>query len=143
MTEVSSLSSSLPTGFEFSAGGIVVKKNKILVIKTEKYGPKTVYTFPKGKLKKFEKLTQGALREVREETGCVCKIKDELFANGYLFIRENNLIIKKVFWFKMEVVDRCEKSSTDSYPVRWIPKDRLIEKLHFKTDKHLVRKTVS
>ncbi len=127
-------------GFEFSAGGIAVKNNKVLVIKTGKYSPRTVYTFPKGKLKVFETLGQGARREVREETGYSCTIKRSLLSAGYLFIRSGKLIIKKVFWFEMEPVEKGEKSATDSYPSAWIDKDKLTCKLHFKSDKYLARK---
>lgn len=49
-----------------SAGGVVVKAGKLLLIK---FYTGTGVTFPKGHVEKGETYDQAALREVREETG--------------------------------------------------------------------------
>ncbi|MFN3966955.1 MAG: NUDIX domain-containing protein, partial [Endomicrobiia bacterium] len=85
--------------FEFSAGGVVVKDKKVLLIKTKNLEGKEVWTFPKGHIEKKEKSTETALREVEEETGYKCEIKSQLDTVEYWFRDKERLVKKRVNWF--------------------------------------------
>lgn len=60
--------------FEYSAGGLIVRKTKILMVQVRNLEGHIVWTFPKGHIEKGETEEQTALREVYEETGWKCKI---------------------------------------------------------------------
>ena len=62
-------------------GCVIRKGNKILMVKEAKklcYGQ---WDYPAGKLEEEEKITEGALRETLEETGCQVKLIHDLENN--------------------------------------------------------------
>ena len=82
-----------------AAGGIVKNdENKILFIFR-----KGKWDLPKGKIEKNEKIDDGALREVVEETG-VKKIKiDRFFDTTYHIIKtQKQYFLKETHWYKMK-----------------------------------------
>lgn len=93
---------------EVSAGGLVLKKNplKILMVRVKNLEGRKVWTFPKGHLEKGETAAQAAIREVREETGWLCRIpprrSEPLLKVRYFFMRGKIKIRKRVIWFLME-----------------------------------------
>jgi 8-oxo-dGTP pyrophosphatase MutT (NUDIX family) len=56
------------------AGCIIVKDNKILMVKEAKKQCYGQWNFPAGHVDEFEKITEGAIREAYEETGCKVKL---------------------------------------------------------------------
>ena len=82
-----------------AAGGIVKNdENQILFIFR-----KGKWDLPKGKIEKNEKIDDGALREVVEETG-VKKIKiDRFFDTTYHIIKtQKQFFLKETHWYKMK-----------------------------------------
>ena len=82
-----------------AAGGIVKNdENQILFIFR-----KGKWDLPKGKIEKNEKIDDGALREVVEETG-VKKIKiDRFFDTTYHIIKtQKQYFLKETHWYKMK-----------------------------------------
>ena len=82
-----------------AAGGIVKNdENQILFIFR-----KGKWDLPKGKIEKNEKIDDGALREVIEETG-VKKIKiDRFFDTTYHIIKtKKQFFLKETHWYKMK-----------------------------------------
>ena len=116
--------------FEFSAGGVVKEKNRFLLIKT---ADKSIWTFPKGKLKKGESSSQAALREVLEETGYRCRIEKEITDVRYLFKRQGRLVIKKVQWFLMSPVQKLKE-----VPCMWHDYNSCHKLLKYKSDLNLL-----
>lgn len=51
-------------------GGIVEKNGKILLVQEAKEKCYGKWNIPAGKIKLGERLTEGAIREIKEETGC-------------------------------------------------------------------------
>jgi 8-oxo-dGTP pyrophosphatase MutT (NUDIX family) len=49
-----------------SAGGVIINKNKIVLVENEK---NDIWGFPKGKIKNKESFFDAAIREIYEETG--------------------------------------------------------------------------
>ncbi len=128
------------TKFEFSAGGIVKKESKFLLIKTKDLKGNEVWTFPKGKIEKGENSTEAALREVLEETGYMCKIEGELNDVKYFFKKEGKLIIKKVRWFLMSPVEKKGVPDSEIEKTLWADYDTSKTFLKYKTDLMLLDK---
>ncbi|TET77172.1 MAG: NUDIX domain-containing protein [Candidatus Cloacimonadota bacterium] len=125
--------------FEFSAGGIVCKGEKVLLIKTEDLKGNPVWTFPKGIIEKGEKAKDAALREVREETGYDVKIVRLFDVVEYFFRREGELIKKSVKWFLMEPIKRMEEPDWEVSEITWIKYDEAKELLTYKSDRKLIQ----
>ena len=82
-----------------AAGGIVKNnQNEILFIFR-----KGKWDLPKGKIEKNEKIDEGALREVIEETG-IKKVKiDKFFDTTYHLIKsQKQYFLKETHWYKMK-----------------------------------------
>ncbi len=107
---------------EFSAGGILVKDGKVLMIKVRSLAGKEVWTFPKGHIEKGESKEEAALREVEEETGIKpCLIK-ELKSCTYFFRDKVGESVKKtVFWYLMKPIEEGKiKTPDEVIEVRWV-----------------------
>ena len=82
-----------------AAGGIIKNnQNEILFIFR-----KGKWDLPKGKIEKNEKIDEGALREVIEETG-IKKVKiDKFFDTTYHLIKsQKQYFLKETHWYKMK-----------------------------------------
>lgn len=85
---------------EVSAGGVVVFKNTILLLK--KFNGDWV--LPKGRTEKNEDIRGTALREVFEESGVKAEIKKYLGMVHYTYknIKGDEIVYKTVHWYLME-----------------------------------------
>ncbi len=119
--------------FEFSAGGVVREKGKILLIKAN-----GVWTFPKGHIERGENSEIAALREVLEETGYSCRIDRKLDETQYLFFRKKSLVIKKVKWFKMTVIKNKVVAACENYEKKWADYDFCSKHLKYASDLKLI-----
>jgi len=97
-TEACNAFNSLFTRIE-AAGGIV-RNNKAEYLFIRRLG---VWDLPKGKLHKNEIATEGALREVEEETGLKnLVINKELPSTFHIYEdRDGKAILKETYWFEM------------------------------------------
>ncbi|NMA86522.1 MAG: NUDIX hydrolase [Tissierellia bacterium] len=85
---------------EVSAGGIVVFKNTILLLK--KFNGDWV--LPKGRTEKNEDIRETALREVFEESGVKAEIKRYIGMVHYTYknMKGDETVYKTVHWYLME-----------------------------------------
>jgi 8-oxo-dGTP pyrophosphatase MutT (NUDIX family) len=130
---------------EHSAGGIVYKMENqqimIAVIYREYHHD---WTLAKGHLEPGETTEQAALREVMEECGLRCELKDYV---GYSVFRFRNkhkqLIEKKVDYYLMKLLEDTHKVQTEEVDeVVWLPFLDAIKQLSFKRDQNLVKQAV-
>lgn len=80
-----------------AAGGIVTKKDKILMI--YRLGK---WDFPKGKFDKGETPAECAKREVEEETNIKVKLGPHICNTWHTYTQNRKSILKKTFWYSME-----------------------------------------
>ncbi len=106
------------TNVILAAGGILCRNSpqgdEILIVHRKRYDD---WTLPKGKLQDGESFQAAALREVKEETGCVVCVGGYLGVIDYLV----NGTPKAVFFWRMSVVEQGEISDYEEVAeVVWI-----------------------
>lgn len=83
-----------------AAGGVVAKKDKILLI--FRLGK---WDFPKGKFEKGESPKQCAVREVEEECAVKVKAGKQICNTWHTYTQDRKSILKKTYWFEMDCVN--------------------------------------
>ena len=84
-----------------SCGGVVIHKNKVLVLYRSQNGRHAGWVMPKGTLEAGETYKQAALREVKEEAGVTANIVKYIGKTRYNFKGDQGLINKTVYWYLM------------------------------------------
>ena len=131
--------------FEFSAGGIVVKKSIINNQKSEilvlvcQHSQHHGWVFPKGLIGdhiKDEAKEETAIREVEEETGAKGKIIQPLTPVEYEYLFENEQIHKTVYYFLMEFIGGdITKHDMEMENVEWLSINEVALRLTYDSDK--------
>ncbi len=80
---------------EIIVGTVVLKENKILMVKEAKKECYKKWAFPAGHLEKNETIFEGAKRETFEETGCIVELKKALPV--YTYNSEDKTVILMQF----------------------------------------------
>ncbi|HVE12944.1 MAG TPA: NUDIX hydrolase [Elusimicrobiota bacterium] len=126
---------------EVSAGGLVTKDGKILLVKMKNLKGEYVWTFPKGHLEGKESPRQAALREVEEESGYACEIRASLALVRYTFMRDKRLVRKRVRWYWMTPKSGTAKPQAgEIYDLKWLPFDKAGALLRYPADFRLLDK---
>jgi len=108
---------------EFSAGGVVVRGEQVVVIVPTRRAAdgSRVLALPKGHVDPGETPVQAATREVREETGVVAETVHELGESRYWYRRDGRTIGKAVIFFLFDYVGGDTADHDDEVEeVRWI-----------------------
>ncbi len=82
-----------------AAGGVVSKKNKVLLI--HRLGK---WDFPKGKFEKGETPKECAVREVEEECAIKVRLTRPICNTWHTYSQNRKSILKKTYWFAMDCV---------------------------------------
>jgi|SRR3989344_6258126 len=140
--------------FEFSAGGIVLRKTQAISSKPQSSKKKLEvlvaqhsqhhgWVFPKGLIGdhvKGEKKEDTAIREVKEETGIDTKIIKELKPVTYWYVFNKETIKKTVYYYIMEYLGGSfEERDHEMENVEWLTPDKVEERLTYKSDKEVWR----
>ncbi len=128
----------METKWEFSAGGVVYRKNdegklEILLIRV-----KNRWSFPKGNIEKGEPKDKAALREVKEETGVDADIVEYLGEVDYWYSMGLTRIHKFVYYYLMkykggDIVPQKEEIDE----AKFIPFEEVESLLTYPTDKEI------
>lgn len=126
-------------GTEYSAGGVVTRDGKVLLVKVENLKGERVWTFPKGHLDFGETPKVAALREVLEETGFECEVISPLTLVRYRFMREGRLVRKRVRWYWMRPGRRSgSPDAKEVLEIRWFAPAEAAAVLKYQGDKRLL-----
>ncbi|OGH38964.1 MAG: hypothetical protein A3B44_03620 [Candidatus Levybacteria bacterium RIFCSPLOWO2_01_FULL_38_21] len=128
--------------FEFSAGGVVYKKDDSkMSILVAQHSQHHGWVFPKGIIgdrHKRESKEETALREVEEETGIKGKIIESLQPVTYWYNLKGEKIKKTVYYFLMSFVSGDIKGHDyEMEDVKWLPIEEVKNKLTYKSDKEV------
>ena len=128
--------------FEFSAGGIVFKKERgKIYILVSQHSQHLGWVFPKGLIgdkenNKREKKEETAVREVGEETGAEAEIIKQIEPVTYWYVWEGEKTKKTVYYFIMKHTGGdITKHDYEMSAVEWLPEDKVLARLTYKSDK--------
>lgn len=126
---------------EFSAGGIVFNKGKVLLTK---HSQNKHWSFPKGLIDPGQTPEQAAIREVKEEGGVEAEIVDKVGHNKYVYTLNGEKIFKVVTYFLMKYVSGDIKDHDwEVEEAGWFSPDEAIKQLTFSQDKNLLKKVIA
>lgn len=97
-------------------GGIIEKEGKILLVQESKEKCYKKWNIPAGRLEDYESLTEGAIREIKEETGCEVQLTG-ILSIDYRTI-ENEKYIAIVFSTKL-LKENIKFDTKEILDVKW------------------------
>ena len=120
-------------------GGLIEKDGKYLLVQEAQKKCYKKWNFPAGHLDFNESLEQGAIREIKEETGCdvklngICYIANRILENDlFVMIVFNAIIInEKISFDKEEILD-----------AKWFDYDEIVNKMENELRGKYVRQAV-
>ncbi|MEE8425507.1 MAG: NUDIX domain-containing protein [Elusimicrobiota bacterium] len=140
---------------EYSAGGVVVKNRKVLLVRIKATGNPLrgtatsallkkgdyVWTFPKGHVERGETPRRAALREVREETGWECRVRRTLELARYSFTRRGRKVSKRVRWYLMDPISKTGRPDAgEIFGAGWLSFSQARARLKYPADFRLLAK---
>jgi 8-oxo-dGTP pyrophosphatase MutT (NUDIX family) len=131
---------------EFSAGGVVVRGDEVVVIvpyKKSQEGDR-VLALPKGHPDEGETMKEAAAREVREETGVTAELVDKLGDVRYWYQRKGRRIFKVVsfYLFRYQSGDTADHDH-EIEEARWMPLSEAAERLSYPGEREMVVRALS
>jgi 8-oxo-dGTP pyrophosphatase MutT (NUDIX family) len=131
----------MPNQKEHSAGGVILDSERLLIILMNTLSGQKIWTFPKGHLEKDETAEDAAIREVREETGYKCRIKEKFFKAHYSFFKNGLKIDKTVDWFIMEKIGEQGQVETpdEISGLKWLSIDEAEKILTYPSDLKIIK----
>jgi 8-oxo-dGTP diphosphatase len=120
-----------------AAGGVVVRRRddgrfEVAVVHRPRYDD---WSLPKGKLEEGESFAAAAVREVEEETGLRCELREELEPSRY---RDQRGREKLVRWWRMEPVAGEFAPNSEVDELRWLTPDEAARLLAYDHDRRLL-----
>ena len=119
-----------------AAGGVVVRGGEdgieVAVVHRPRYGD---WSLPKGKLDEGEDFATAAVREVEEETGMRCELREELEPSVYMDRKGRPKLVR---WWRMEPVSGEFTPNAEVDELRWLAPTEALELLAYEHDRRLV-----
>ena len=133
----------MPTGAqsEFSAGGVVVRDGRCVVIVPTRRAAdgSRVLALPKGHPDGSESAADAALREVREETGVDARLVEKLGDIRYWYMRGGRRIAKVVSFFLLEYVSgELDNHDHEVEHAEWMALEEAARRLTYKGERDMV-----
>jgi len=131
---------------EYSAGGVVVRGDDVVVIVPVKRGAdgSPVLGLPKGHLDDGESARDAARREVREETGVCGELVDSLGEIRYAFDRKGQTVCKTVAFFLFEYrTGDVTDHDHEIEEARWMPLRDAARALTYDGEREIIRRALS
>lgn len=131
----------VPVEREFSAGGVVFRDGRCIVIVPTRRakGGERVLALPKGHPEESETGADAALREIREEAGVEAQLIEKLGDVRYWYQRDGKRIVKVVSFFLFAHVSG--DPAGDPFEVeeaRWMPLEEAERALSYRGERDMV-----
>ena len=133
------------TSTEFSAGGVVVRDGKCVVIVPTRRAAdgSKVLALPKGHPEDGESAADAALREVREEAGVEARLVEKLGDVRYWYTRDGRRIAKVVSFFMLEYLGgEVADHDGEVEDARWIALERAARELTYKGERDMASRAL-
>jgi 8-oxo-dGTP pyrophosphatase MutT (NUDIX family) len=131
---------------EFSAGGVVVRGDDVIVIVPAKRGPGggRVLGLPKGHPEAGETSAEAAAREVREEAGVTGELLESLGTVEYTYARKRRSVAKRVEFFLIEYREGDPADHDHEVEeARWMPLADAATALTYAGEREIVARAMS
>ncbi len=130
---------------DFSAGGVVVRDDEVIVIVPRRRGAQegVVLGLPKGHPDGDESDVQAATREIREETGVIAEPVARLGEIRYSYERRGEPIDKRVVFFLFEYRSGELSHDHEIEQVRWMPLQEAVRSLTYSGEREMVARALS
>lgn len=115
-----------------AAGGVLVRDGRVALVHRPKHDD---WSLPKGKLDQGESWEDAALREVREETGLSCALREELDSVQYIDPKGR---AKTVRYWRMDPISGEFAPNDEVDELRWLEPDEAARCLTYDHDRQLV-----
>ena len=138
----------MPTGptSEFSAGGVVVRDGRcVVIVPTRRAADGTkVLALPKGHPDDSESAADAALREVREETGVEATVVEKLGDIRYWYTRGGRRIAKVVSFFLLDYVSgELDDHDHEVEHAEWMRLDEAARRLTYQGERDMAAAALS
>lgn len=107
-------------------GGIIEKNGKYLLVQEAKKKCYKKWNFPAGHLDFNESLEQGAIREIKEETGCDVELDGICYVANRIL--EDDLFVMIVFNAKL-IKENIKFDREEILNVKWFDYDEIVNKM--------------
>ena len=131
---------------EFSAGGVVVRGDRCIVIVPTRRAAdgSKVLALPKGHPDGEETAADAALREVREETGVEASLVEKLGDIRYWYMRGGRRISKVVSFFLLDyVAGELEDHDQEVERAEWMALGEAARRLTYKGEREMAATALS
>jgi 8-oxo-dGTP diphosphatase len=115
-----------------AAGGLVLRDGLIAVVHRPRYDD---WSLPKGKLDEGESFEEAALREVEEETGLTCTIKQPIGDTNYKDRKDRTKLVR---YFEMEPTEGDFTPNDEVDELVWLEPGAALGRLSYDFDRELV-----
>ncbi len=137
---------SAPGARELSAGGVVVRGDRVVVIVPTRRAAdgSRVLALPKGHVDPGESPIEAATREVREETGVVAEPVGELGESRYWYRRDGRTIGKTVTFYLFSYVSGDTADHDDEVQeARWIDLRHALTELTYEGERGMIARAIA
>lgn len=107
-------------------GGVIEKNGKYLLVEEAKEKCYKKWNIPAGHLDFNESIKQGAIREIKEETGCDVELNGILYIANRIF--EDDLFIMIIFSTKM-ISENIKYDKSEILDVQWFSYEEVINQM--------------
>jgi 8-oxo-dGTP pyrophosphatase MutT (NUDIX family) len=131
---------------EFSAGGVVVRDGRCVVIVPTRRAAdgSRVLALPKGHPDAGESAADAALREVREEAGVEARVVEKLGDVRYWYMRDGRRIAKVVGFFLLEYLSGdLEDHDSEVERAEWMPLEQAARELTYRGEREMAERALS
>ena len=130
---------------DFSAGGVVVRDDEVIVIVPKRRGAQgdKVLGLPKGHLDGEETELQAAIREVREEAGVLADPVEKLGEIAYSYERRGQTTDKRVAFYLLEYRSGELAHDHEIEHVQWMPLREAARILTYEGEREMVQRALS